>query len=296
MKGAWQFVADLISAFAPLAPAALGGLVTEYVGFLNISLEGLILAGGFSYIAVGSVLGPFAGVLAAMLVPALIAWLSDFFACKARADSFVIGLGVNLLVPGLASVISFWIFSTKGVVSVPALMSGRPFADLALSLPAFAEIFLGNRLSDYLALASVLGLSLMLGATPFGLRARATGINAESLRMAGIDPSSIRRAAYLFSGIACGISGAALASSVGAWVPNLSSGRGWIALVAVYLGGKKLGGTLLAVLLFAVLLGLANRAQSIHSLSSEIIMAIPYVITALVVIVGAFLRKQKKFR
>ncbi len=292
MNGVWQFLADLAAAFAPLAPAALGGLATEYVGYLNISLEGLMLAGGFSYIAVGSVFGPFAGALAAMLVPAVIAWFSDLFSQKARADSFVVGLGINLLVPALVSIASFWIFRTKGVVSVPALMSIRPFAEFSSVLPAIGKIFLDIRLSDCLALLSVLGLSMLLGATPFGLRSRASGTNSESLRMAGINPVSVRRLAYLFSGIACGISGASLAASVGAWVPNLSAGRGWIALVAVYLGGKKLGGTLLSALLFAFLLGLANRAQSVRLLPSEIIMALPYLITALVVIIGAFLRKR----
>jgi simple sugar transport system permease protein len=139
-------------------------------------------------------------------------------------------------------------------------------------------------------------LSVLLAATPFGLRAKAAGMNSDSLRMAGVDPVAVRGQAYLFSGIACGIAGAVLASSIGAWVPNLSAGRGWIALVAVYLGGKKLGGTLAATMLFAVLLSLANQAQAFRALPGELLAAFPYLITAFVVIGGAFIRRIQKRR
>jgi simple sugar transport system permease protein len=285
---------DTIAFMAPLAPAALGGLVTEYVGRLNIALEGLILAGAFSYIAVGSALGSTAGFLAAMIVPLIIAYASDLYARKARADSFVVGLGINMLVPALASIISQAIFATKGVAVIEGLQSVRLFP-WSRNL-SFLEPVLGQRVSDYLAFIVAILISAILSVTVFGARAKAVGMNPDSLQLAGLDAGTIRGRAYAISGLACGVAGASLAASVGAWVPNMSAGRGWIALVAVYLGGKRLGGTLAASALLALLLSLATRAQALSAIPAEILMSAPYFFTAVVVVLGALSLRNRKRR
>lgn len=292
MSQASSALFDGLAFLAPLAPAAVGGLVTEYVGSLNIALEGLILAGAFSYAAVGLVLGPIAGAVAAMAVPAALAYGSDLFARKARADSFVVGLGVNMLVPAAASIVSQAVFGSKGVAVVEGLQSGRLMLSLS-GLPLVGFLF-GHRASDYLALAVAVIAALIIAATPFGTRARAVGMNPESLRMAGLDSGRVRGIAYAISGLTCGAAGAALAASVGAWVPNMSAGRGWVALVAVYLGGKRLGGAMAATAFFALLLSAATRAQSFAAAPPELLMAMPYFITSLVVIAGALRTRRRR--
>jgi len=283
---------DAVAFLAVLAPAAIGGLATEYAGSLNIALEGLMLAGAFSYVAVGAAFGPAAGLLAAMIVPAAIAYASDLYSRKAHADSFVVGLGVNMLVPASASMLSQAIFGTKGVAAVAGTQSGRLFTGAA-SIPVVGAIF-GQRASEYLALSVAAIVALILARTPLGTRARAAGMNRDALTMAGVDSGSVRGAVYAVSGLACGISGAALAASVGAWVPNMSAGRGWIALVAVYLGGKRLGGTFAASALFALLLSLATRAQAITEAPAELLLSLPYFLTAVVVVLGASRSRRKR--
>ncbi|MBN2874272.1 MAG: hypothetical protein JXM71_04180, partial [Spirochaetales bacterium] len=127
MNNMIRFVSDaLFDAFAfmaPLAPAAIGALATEYVGSLNIALEGLILAGAFTYVATGFAFGPVAGVLVALGATALLAFGADLFSRKAQADSFVVGLGVNMMVPALASILSLYLFGTKGVVVLPEIQT-----------------------------------------------------------------------------------------------------------------------------------------------------------------------------
>ena len=140
-----------VSVLAPLLPVALAGLATEYVGVLNIALEGLILLGGFTFVMVGSQAGVVAGLLAAMIIAASASWLSDRFSVKAKADPFVVGLGLNLLAPGLVSLVSQARFGTKGVVPVPQLASPRVFSSIE-ELPAFMAVLVGHRLSDYLAI------------------------------------------------------------------------------------------------------------------------------------------------
>lgn len=288
-----QLFSATMGGLAPILAAALGGLASEYVGVLNIALEGLIMAGGFAYIALGALYGPLAGIAAALLLPAALAYAQDLYARKARADAFVVGLSLNLLVPGVASVLSQLIFATKGVVSAPALASPRLAQGLA-TLPLIGPILFGHRLSEYLAYAVVAFMLLTLGATPFGLRARALGMNPDALELGGLRPGAIRSWAYALSGLACGVAGLSLAAAIGAWVPGLSAGRGWIALVAVYLGGKRLVGTLLSALLFATLLAAANLAQALAWLPAELMAALPYIVTAIVVITGAAMKRARR--
>lgn len=280
MSSFWLFLADVPGGFAALAPAALGGLLTEQTGFLNIALEGLIMAGAFVYIAVGSVWGPWAGIFAALALCAILALANDWLCQRLGTDSFVAGLGLNLLIPGLVSIVSHQLFATKGIVAVAALQSRRLFE----ALP--------GRQTEYLALLAVGLVVLFVKFTSFGLRTKALGLSPDAVRMAGINPHAVRRNAYALSGLLAGLSGVALAASVGAWVPGISAGRGWIALVAVFLGGRRLRGTLLASLGFTVLLAIASRAQVFALLSAEVLTAIPYLITTLVVISGAAYRRR----
>lgn len=273
MSAVGSLLAGSLAFMAPLAPAAFGGLATEYVGALNIALEGLILVGAFSYAAAGSIAGPIVGFAAALLSSAIVAAGADLFSRKAKADPFVVGLGVNMLAPAAASILSQAVFGTKGVAVVAGLQS-------AMALP-------GLRYSDVASFAVAAAIIVAIAATPFGTRSRAAGMNRDSLAMAGVDYGRVRGAAYFVSGLACGATGAALAASVGAWVPNMSAGRGWIALVAVYLGGKRLGGTVAAVAMFSLLLSAAAAAQAVVELPAELLMSIPYFAAALVVIVGA---------
>jgi len=277
---------DTLVFLAPLLPAAVGGLATELVGTLNIALEGLILTGAFVYVAAASVAGPAAGALMALAITAAISYGMDGLSRKAKADSFVVGLGINMLAPALASILSQVVFGTKGVVVVAGLQSSRVLESLS-GIPFLGPVF-GHRVSDYLAVLVAMLIGAVLAYTPFGVRAKAAGQNPEALRMAGLDAGKLRGAAFLVSGLACGASGAALAASLGAYVPNMSAGRGWIALVAIYLGGKGLFGTVVASIFFALLLSVASGAQSVLSAPPELLMALPYFVTPIVVIAGSY--------
>lgn len=276
MKLAYAILSDTLGSLAPIAAAALGALATEYVGVLNIALEGLIMLGAFVFIAVGSLLGPVWGFLAALTLTSMAAWAQDAFSRRAKADAFVAGLAVNLLIPAAASLVSQRAFGTKGVVPMGQLLS--------LRMPAY---LFELRYSDVLAFSVAGFIAVVLAATPFGIRARALGMKPGSLQIAGISLSSVRARAYVLSGLGCAAAGVAMAASVGAWIPYISSGRGWIALVAVYLGGKRLFGTIIASLAFALLSSLANQAQALPRMPADLLASLPYLVTAVAVLVGA---------
>jgi general nucleoside transport system permease protein len=272
--------ASTLSAAAPLAMAALGGLATEAAGSLSIALEGYMLAGAFAAAACGQAagslgLGMLAGAAAGLGISALVAaaalWL--------RADAFVAGLAANILAPGLVSVVSQAAYGTKGVLAAESLRTG-PWAIISV-----------------LSLAS-LALALILSRSVFGLRLRAAGEGDEIALAAGISSARYRFAAHLIAGAAAGLAGAALAAGIGAYVPGMTNGRGWIALVAVFLGARRAGGVAAASLFFGFLFALSNFAQAFPgggaADASELLQALPYIATSLALVIWRSLERGRK--
>jgi len=276
ISNAASLLLSSLGSAAPLALAALGGLATGASGSLAISLEGSMLAGAFAAAAtaratgslgLGLAVGALAGLFLSLLVAAA--------AIGLKSDVFVAGLAANILAPGLVSVISEAAYGTKGVLAAEAL-----------------------RASDWTILAvlaaAALLLALVLSRSVFGLRLRVAGEGDEVAKAAGIDSGRYRLAAHLIAGAASGLAGAALAAGIGAYVPGMTTGRGWIALVAVFLGGSRAGGVILSCLLFGCLFALANFAQGFAGSGAasmaELLQALPYLATALALI--AFKRAE----
>jgi simple sugar transport system permease protein len=276
-----SFWLSALSSAAPLALAALGGLATEAAGSLSIGLEGYMLVGAFAAAACGQAVGSAwigiaAGALAGMLLSSLVAAAHRYL----EADVFVAGLAANILAPGIVSVISQAAYGTKGVLAAESIRAG------------------GGGILALLAVSSLV-LVLLLSRSVFGLRLRAAGEGDEIARAAGIDSQSYRFAAHLIAGASSGLAGAALAVGVGAFVPGMSTGRGWIALVAVFLGARRSAGVVAACLVFGSLFALSNLAQSFTGPggdATELLQALPYVATALALIAWKSIERRHKGR
>jgi simple sugar transport system permease protein len=274
-----SFVGSSVAASLPLMLAALGGLFTAASGSLSIALEGSMLIAAFTAAAVGRwtgsyELGMIAGPAAGMFLSALAA----LCAIRLRADVFVAGLAANLLAPGAASTLSHAIFGTKGVLPADSLSAGRGGGG--------SSLFVSLGIDRALVLAGLVSIALgiLYTKTVFGLRVRACR-EEEASRAAGLDPERYRLAAHLVSGAASGLAGACLACGVSAFVPGMSAGRGWIALAAVFLGGRRPLGIVASCLLFGTLFSLSNLAQGILGASaytSELMLAVPSFASALV--------------
>lgn len=281
----WSFALSALGSAAPLALAALGGLATEAAGSLSIALEGYMLVGAFAAAACGQAagslaLGLAAGTLAGMSLSFLVAAVHRYL----KADVFVAGLAANILAPGIVSVISQAAYGTKGVFTAEAIRSDS-----------------GAML--VLLICISLLLAAMLSRSVFGLRLRAVGEGEEVAKAAGIGSEPYRFAAHLIAGGAAGLAGASLASGIGAFVPGMSTGRGWIALVAVFLGAKRALGVSAACLVFGVLFALSNLAQSfvgpgttpgIVNDATELLQALPYIATALALVVWKRVESVRK--
>jgi simple sugar transport system permease protein len=272
-----------ITIMIPILYAAMGGLFPALAGTLNIALEGLLLAGAFSALTVFHFTGSIAAsVTAAVFAAMSLSAIHVFASFKLRANIFISGLAVNLFTGGLCTVLSGKLFNTRGVVAF------NNDAKIPSSLINWYLFFL-----VILLLISWIAVNK----TPFGFRLRSCEKNSEALVSLGIDPQFYRVTALLISGFACGIGGSFLSLNIGAFVPGMSAGKGWIALVVIFLGGRKPQGILAAALVFGIAESFSNHAQGIWSIPADFILAFPYICTlSVLIIVSVILKTSHNFK
>jgi simple sugar transport system permease protein len=281
----------------PLLLAAMGGLFTGVSGMLNIALEGLLLTGAFAAVAAahysGSLMaGLLAAVLASLSLAAILAWVT----LKLKSNVFITGLAANLFAAGITVVLSQRLFSTRGVVvpeDLPRL--SRFSVPLLEDIPAIGDILSGHSCLVYLSWVLLFFSWLVMYQTPFGFRLRACEKYSPALVSLGLKPDTYRFAAFLVSGFTCGIGGAFLSLNLGVFVPNMSSGKGWIALVVIFLGGRKPLGILFAAFVFGLTEAFSNYAQGILNIPADFILALPYIFTLLAMVgVSAYTKRKTR--
>jgi simple sugar transport system permease protein len=276
---------NTVGIMTPFLLAATGGLFTELAGMLNIALEGLMLIGAFFSVVFAGFTGSlFIGVLLGIASTMLVAALFGAISLNLKANVFISGLATNLLASGLTVVLAFKIFGNKGVVRFEiAKLPSLPVPALA-RIPIFGDLLIGHDILVYLSWLIVVLAALVIYRTPFGLRIRGTGLGAPTVTSLGLKPRRYQMAGILISGFTCGLAGAVLTLNLSAFVPNITSGRGWIALVAIYLGNKTPWGIVIASFIFGFAESFSNYAQGAINIPADFILAFPYLITVLAMI------------
>jgi len=284
-----------VSIMTPFLLAGIGGLMTELAGMLNIALEGLILIGAFfSVIFAASTGSLFLGILLGIMMTVFISWIFGAVTLYLKANVFITGLATNLLAGGLTTVLSFHLFGTKGVLMFQDLPSLPSLKIPALhGIPVLGDILLGHNILVYLGWLIVVLAWILIYRTPFGFRLRGTGSNPAAMTALGLKPQNYQMAGILISGFTCGLAGAVLTLNLGAYVPNISSGRGWIALVVIYLGGKTPFGILGAAFIFGLAESFSNYAQGFMNIPADFILAFPYIITVAAMVVMSIVQHRK---
>jgi simple sugar transport system permease protein len=261
-----------------LAFAALGELVAEKAGTINISVEGSLLSGAFAgtvgYDLTKSV--PF-GLVAGIVGGVLVALIQANMSHRLTADQFVVGLTANVLVLGLAGFLNANldpIARRAFVLEIPVL------SDIPLIGPAL----FGQTWPTYLLYPLIPLTWWLLYKTRWGLEVRAVGENPQAADVSGIDVNKRRRQAIYYGGALAGLGGAFLVlGQIGSFDTAAVGGRGFIAIAAVYFGGWTLSGTVLGSLVF----GFADAFRLAvpvlgYRLNAQMMAALPYVLTLVV--------------
>jgi len=262
----------------PLLFAALGETLVERAGVLNLGIEGAMFLGAM----VGFVAAYFShslwlGVVAACMAGALVGLLMALLAVYLGVNQHVAGLGLTLLMTGLALYLFLIIF---GAQQVPPKVEPFPQPALAAWLGPVAPIFEQYTLT-YLALLFVPALWWLLKHTHFGLQVRAVGENPSAADVAGVNVFRTRLLALVIGGALMGLGGAFLSlAQLGAFTFGIIAGRGWVAIALVIFGNWSPVKVLWGALLFGGFQALELRLQaSGFQLPYQALLALPYLVT-----------------
>jgi simple sugar transport system permease protein len=273
---------------APLLLAALGELVVERAGVINIGIEGAMLTGAFVGFAVAAATGSAgAGVAAATLAGGGVGALFGAFAVGRGADQIVVGTALNLLALGATALAAraLWAGAPPPAPRVAALVPSGPLAELPLLGPGLlrqtAFVWMG------LALAAAIGF--VLARTRLGLRLRAVGEAARAADAEGVAVGRTRLLAVVFGSALAGLAGSALSlAQSDTFTEGMSAGRGFIALAVVIFGRWRASGVLLAALFFGAATAVQFRLQARGAaIPYPLSLMLPHLVTLAVLAVAS---------
>lgn len=292
-----SLLASTLRVSIPLILCALAGLLSERSGVIDIGLEGKMLFAAFAAGAAGVTSGSTTlALLAAMGTTVLLSWLHGVACVSHRGDQVVSGVAINIIAVGMTAVLGIAWFAQGGqtppvsnTVRLQALWPDAAAAVQALPWvgPILGQGLLGHNALVYFTLALVPAVWWLVYRTRFGLRLRAVGENAHMVDAAGVSVARMRYAALTLNGMLCGLAGSYLVlAQNAAFVPNMTAGRGFMALAALIFGKWHPVQAFWACLLFGFLDAVAIRLQGVRvpgvgQVPVELIQALPYLLTVI---------------
>lgn len=279
----------------PILLAALGEIVTERAGVLNLGLEGVMLAGALAgFLATAwaepvlppnaAGLAPWLGLAAGAFAGLLMGLLMAVLAVSLRADQVVAGILLVALGQGCTTYVYREAFGSLTARVTP--MGPLPIPVLA-EIPVVGPVLFAQDAATYLSLALVGGVWFLLFRTTWGLAVRAVGEHPAAADTAGIDVAGTRYAALLLGSALAGLGGAVLTVvQLGLFKEGVTAGRGWIAVALVIFARWRPGLALAGALLFGCATALQFRLQVLDLpwLPYELLLMLPYVLTLIVLL------------
>jgi len=278
------FVASSLRLAMPMLFSALGELVSERAGVLNLSLEGMMLMGAFAG-AMGSLwtgqplLGLVIAVAAVLPIALLQAWLS----VSLHANQIVSGIGINILVLGGTTFAYRELLGNRSRVQIPGLGTWKlPWLS---DIPVVGPALFQQSALLYLAFALALAVTIMLRGTAVGLAVHAAGAEPAALAKSGGSVRRVRYGAVLFAGAMSALGGAFLSlGDINTFTEGMTNGAGYLALVGVIFGNWKPGRTVFACLFFGAATALQFQLPALGiDVPTALLIMLPYVMALLAV-------------
>jgi ABC-type uncharacterized transport system permease subunit len=275
-------ILSVIVASTPLLLAALGELVAERSGVLNLGVEGMMIMGAVTgFIATVETGNPFAGIIASMIAGMAMASLFAFLTLGLVANQVATGLALTLLGTGLSGVIGETYASRAGIALAKIHIPGLT------DIPFIGQIVFGQDPLVYVTVALTVAVSWFLFRSRWGLIVRAVGDNHNAAHALGYSVIRVRFLATLFGGACAGLAGAYLSLvSTTQWLDNMTNGRGWIALALVVFSTWLPWRLALGAVLFGAVGILQFHAQAIGvRVPSQFLTSLPYLLTVVVLVI-----------
>ncbi len=275
-------IASLMVAATPLLLAAVGELVVERAGVLNLGVEGMMIVGAIGGFAVSVESGsPYLGLVAAMTAGAVLSLLFAFLTQFALANQVASGLALTLFGLGLSALMG------QGYVGVKPPPMGTIHIPVLSDLPVVGPILFGHDPVLYIGIGLVAGVWAVLKYSRIGLVLRAVGENHEAAHALGYNVIRVRVLAIMFGGACAGLGGAYISLiRVPQWTEGMTAGIGWIALALVVFASWKPWRVLLGAYLFGGINVLQLNLQAAGiAIPVEYLAMSPYIITILVLVI-----------
>jgi simple sugar transport system permease protein len=285
LDAATLILVTVISAATPLLFAAMGELVAERSGVLNLGVEGMMLAGAVSAFAITVTTGSAVlGILMAALAGALMALMFGVLTLSLTANQVATGLALTIFGIGLSALIG------SSFVGIPVDRLPRLSVPSLSDLPVIGRLLFGHDVLVYLSVALTAAVAWFLKRTRGGMILRAVGESDVSAHSIGYDVIKVRYLAVLFGGVMAGLGGAFLSLSyTPMWVEEMTAGRGWIALALVVFASWRPWRVLLGAYLFGgvTILQLYAQGTGGFNVPAQVMSMLPYLATIVVLAVIA---------
>jgi simple sugar transport system permease protein len=270
----------------PFVYGALGGVIGERAGVVNIAIEAQLLGAAFTAAIVASITdSPIAGLVAAVVAGALVSLVLGLFAITYHVNQVIVGVVLNVLVVGLTS----FLYSQVLVPNAETLNATTRFSSIPIpvlsDIPVLGPVLFDQPLLIYLMFLAVPAVWYALNRTRWGLRLRAVGEHPKAADTVGIDVVRTRYNAVLVAGAVAGLGGAFYTTvNLSQFGENMTGGAGYIALAAVIFGKWDPIRAAFAGLLFGFASNLQNVLSVVGSpVPSQFMLMVPYVVTLLAV-------------
>jgi general nucleoside transport system permease protein len=277
-----QLIVLTLAAGTPLVYAALGELVTEKSGVLNLGVEGMMLVGAVaSFIVAATTQSPWLGVAAGMATGAALSLIFGVLTLSLMANQVASGLALSLFGVGLSAFVGL---SYVSVVITPITPLTLP---VLTELPVVGKLLFGHNPLVYVSLLLFVAVQWFLYRTRAGLVVRAVGESPQSAHAIGYPVARIRYLAVMFGGACAGLGGAYMAVAyTPLWVEGMTAGRGWIALALVVFATWKPWRILAGAYLFGGVTLAQFQAQGMGvDIPSQYLSMLPYIATIVVLAV-----------
>ncbi|MDR7147087.1 ABC transporter permease [Rhizobium sp. BE258] len=272
----------VITASTPLVIAALGELVAERSGVLNLGVEGMMIMGAVAAFAGAQLSGsPYIGLICGIAAGALFSLLFGFLTLTLVANQVATGLALTILGLGVSGMLG------ESFVSVPGIRLSPIVFPFLSDIPVIGSVLFRQDLTFYLSIALLIGVSWFLFRSRAGLKLRAIGDNHASAHALGINVIRTRYLAVIFGGACAGLAGAQLSLVyTPQWVENMSSGRGWITLALVVFASWRPLRVFAGGYLFGAVTILQLHAQAFGiGIPAQFLSMLPYAATIVVLII-----------
>jgi len=275
---------DTVARSVPITLGAIAGILCERSGIINISIEGQLLGAAFTGSVVGSLLGPWMGILASVATGVALSGILAVFAIRYRVDQVIVGFAVNFFALGLTSFLT-----SRVLTEYPEYNLLTPFKPWAIPLlsdiPVLGTVLFTQTLFVYASVIAVVIATWMMYRTRWGLRTRAIGEYPKAAGTLGVDVIRLRYRNVLIAGAVAGLGGAWWpVGTVGRFDQNITGGRGFIALAAVIFGRWHPVGAFAAALVFGFAEAIQLKMSNLNTgIPSEFLLMAPYLVTLIVV-------------